>query len=105
MVPFGDGFKHFKSNAQYIATMATTSGTTQTKQSFTSMQGDQGDLPIMVHVRAPSTLPAGYTFEAEINGNPEKVFTCEVVSRIDADHPPSSLATYPFFSHFVVFSL
>ena len=38
------------------------------------------DLPMMVHVTAPATLPAGYTFEAEINGDPTKLFTCEVVS-------------------------
>ena len=37
------------------------------------------DLPMMVHVTAPATLPAGYTFEAEINGDPNKLFTCEVV--------------------------
>jgi hypothetical protein len=37
------------------------------------------DLPLMVHVTAPATLPAGYTFEAEINGDPNKLFTCEVV--------------------------
>ena len=37
------------------------------------------DLPMMVHVTAPATLPAGYTFEAEINGDPKKLFTCEVV--------------------------
>ncbi len=36
-------------------------------------------LPIMVHVTAPATLPAGYTFEAELNGDPDKVFNCEVV--------------------------
>lgn len=40
-----------------------------------------GDLPMMVHVSAPATLPAGYTFEAEINGDPTKLFTCEVVSK------------------------
>jgi hypothetical protein len=34
---------------------------------------------MMVHVTAPATLPAGYTFEAEINGDPAKLFTCEVV--------------------------
>ena len=37
------------------------------------------DLPLMVHVTAPATLPAGYTFEAEINGDASKLFTCEVV--------------------------
>jgi hypothetical protein len=36
-------------------------------------------LPLMVHVTAPATLPAGYTFEAELNGNAEKIFNCEVV--------------------------
>lgn len=33
---------------------------------------------LMVHVTAPASLPAGYTFEAEINGDKDKVFTCEV---------------------------
>jgi hypothetical protein len=37
------------------------------------------DPPMMVHVTAPATLPAGYTFEAEINGDPNKLFTCQVV--------------------------
>lgn len=37
------------------------------------------ELPLLVHVTAPATLPAGYTFEAEINGDPAKLFTCEVV--------------------------
>lgn len=36
------------------------------------------ELPLLVHVTAPATLPAGYTFEAEINGDPSKLFTCEV---------------------------
>lgn len=36
-------------------------------------------LPLMVHVTAPTTLPAGYTFEAELNGDPDTVFNCEVV--------------------------
>jgi hypothetical protein len=41
---------------------------------------DDGLKPLMmVHVTAPASLPAGYTFEAEINGDPNKVFTCEVV--------------------------
>jgi hypothetical protein len=37
------------------------------------------ELPLLVHVTAPAALPAGYTFEAEINGDPSKLFTCEVV--------------------------
>eukprot|EP00522_Entomoneis_paludosa_P014477 CAMPEP_0172439976 /NCGR_PEP_ID=MMETSP1065-20121228/796_1 /TAXON_ID=265537 /ORGANISM="Amphiprora paludosa, Strain CCMP125" /LENGTH=319 /DNA_ID=CAMNT_0013188749 /DNA_START=7 /DNA_END=967 /DNA_ORIENTATION=- len=39
---------------------------------------NEDDIPMLVHVTAPATLPAGYTFEAEINGNPEHVITCEV---------------------------
>ncbi|KAL7556625.1 hypothetical protein ACA910_014158 [Epithemia clementina (nom. ined.)] len=35
-------------------------------------------VPMLVHVTAPATLPAGYTFEAEINGNPDNIITCEV---------------------------
>lgn len=34
--------------------------------------------PIMVHVTAPSTLPGGYKFDAHINDDPNKVFSCEV---------------------------
>jgi hypothetical protein len=41
--------------------------------------GTKPDPPMMVHVTAPATLPAGYTFDAEINGDPAKLFTCEVV--------------------------
>jgi hypothetical protein len=36
-------------------------------------------LPMMIHVTAPTTLPAGYTFEAYINDDPTKKFICEVV--------------------------
>jgi hypothetical protein len=36
--------------------------------------------PLMVYVTAPATLPGGYTFEALINDDPERPFTCEVVS-------------------------
>ena len=35
--------------------------------------------PLMVHVTAPASLPAGYTFEALINDDPDRPFTCEVV--------------------------
>ena len=34
---------------------------------------------IMVRVTAPANLPAGYTFVAEVNGDPQRTFTCEVV--------------------------
>ena len=36
--------------------------------------------PMMVHVVAPSSLPAGYSFEANLNNDPERTFTVEVVS-------------------------
>lgn len=35
--------------------------------------------PVLVHVTAPATLVAGYTFEAQINGDPNRTFTAEVV--------------------------
>jgi len=35
-------------------------------------------LPMMIHVTAPATLPAGYTFEAAINGDEAKLVTVEV---------------------------
>jgi len=34
--------------------------------------------PVMAHVMAPSTLPEGYTFEAQLGGDPTKTFTVEV---------------------------
>jgi hypothetical protein len=37
--------------------------------------------PLMVRVKAPATLPAGYTFEALLNDDPDRPFICEVVSR------------------------
>jgi hypothetical protein len=36
--------------------------------------------PLMVRVKAPATLPAGYTFEALLNDDPDRPFICEVVS-------------------------
>ena len=41
--------------------------------------GDEEMVPMMVHVTAPASLPGGYTFEALINDDPDKTFTCEVV--------------------------
>ncbi|MGK3734400.1 MAG: hypothetical protein ACI8RD_004293 [Bacillariaceae sp.] len=35
--------------------------------------------PVMVNVVAPSTLPAGYTFEAFLNDDKNRPFVCEVV--------------------------
>lgn len=52
----------------------------ENKASSAPLNKDNDDsLPLMVHVTAPASLAAGYTFEAEINGDPDKVFTCEVV--------------------------
>ena len=43
--------------------------------------GINGDIPVKVHIIAPSTLPEGYQFEAEI-GTPglKKTINVEVVS-------------------------
>ena len=38
--------------------------------------------PLMVQVTAPASLPEGYTFEALLNDDPHRTFTCEVVSMI-----------------------
>jgi len=54
-----------------MTSTATTSDTPYTK-------AGAHDLPLMIHVTAPATLPAGYTFEAEINGDPAKLCTVQV---------------------------
>lgn len=59
--------------------MATTNKTSSASSAPLNPDED-GSLPMLVHVTAPASLPAGYTFEGEINGDPNKVFTCEVVS-------------------------
>lgn len=47
-------------------------------------------LPVKVHVLAPATLPEGYTFEAQVNGDPDRTFTAEVVrSLIGFEQEPS----------------
>ena len=40
-----------------------------------------GSAPVMVHVTAPADLPAGYTFEANLNGDPNRTFTVQVVRK------------------------
>ena len=42
------------------------------------LMGDEP--PLMVRVKAPATLPAGYTFQALLNDDPDRPFICEVVS-------------------------
>jgi hypothetical protein len=42
-------------------------------------------LPMMVHVTAPATLPAGYTFEATINDDESKIINVEVVRNVTRD--------------------
>lgn len=37
---------------------------------------------LMIHVVAPAALPAGYTFDAEINEDPDRTFTVEVVGPV-----------------------
>jgi hypothetical protein len=44
----------------------------------------------MVHVTAPADLPAADTFEALLNGNPERTFTAVVVRTICAIHDNAS---------------
>lgn len=41
---------------------------------------EESAIAMMVRVRAPATLPEGYTFVAEVNEDPLKTFTCRVVS-------------------------
>lgn len=43
------------------------------------MNHDDDMKPLMVTVTAPATLPAGYTFEALLNDDPNRPFICEVV--------------------------
>eukprot|EP00934_Nitzschia_sp_Nitz4_P008582 Nitzschia sp. Nitz4//scaffold1_size375055//18726//19561//NITZ4_000208-RA/size375055-processed-gene-0.285-mRNA-1//1//CDS//3329540841//8572//frame0 len=42
------------------------------------LMDEQEEPPLMVRVTAPSTLPAGYTFEALLNDDPDRPFSCEV---------------------------
>jgi hypothetical protein len=42
--------------------------------------------PLMVYVTAPATLPAGYTFEALLNDDPDRSFTCEVVCSMNCSY-------------------
>ena len=51
--------------------------------------------PMMVHVVAPSSLPEGYTFEANINNDPERTFTVEVVSIFAQQHVGNILFAHP----------
>ena len=53
---------------------------------------------MMVHVTAPATLPAGYTFEALLNDDPNRPFTCEVVSEF-LSAVPSSLVPRQLSTH------
>lgn len=57
-----------------MATEATTG------EKATPLNADGAPPPVMVHVTAPANLPAGYTFEAQINEDAETTFTVEVVS-------------------------
>ena len=64
------------SNREQIGTTMASDDTNETGSA--PLNPDEDAVPMLVHVIAPAALPAGYTFEAEINGNPEKVITCEV---------------------------
>jgi hypothetical protein len=59
----------------------------QIERKGATMKGDNATplnpgnaLPMMIHVTAPATLPAGYTFETAINGDEAKLVNIEVVS-------------------------
>jgi len=39
---------------------------------------DDDAQPLMIYVRAPASLPGGYTFDALINDDPDRTFTVEV---------------------------
>ena len=57
---------------------------------FGDDDGLQKDVPVKVHIIAPSTLPEGYSFEAEVGApGAKKTINVEVVSTI--------------FSHVVLF--
>lgn len=42
------------------------------------LYADAESPPVKVHVLAPADLPEGYTFEACVNGDPDRTFTAEV---------------------------
>mmetsp|Transcript_7920 Transcript_7920/g.11426 ORF Transcript_7920/g.11426 Transcript_7920/m.11426 type:complete len:258 (+) Transcript_7920:155-928(+) len=56
------------------------SPTENTSEKNQELYPDVAAPPLMVHVVAPATLPAGYTFEALVNEDPDKTFTVEVPS-------------------------
>lgn len=45
---------------------------------------DQEAIPVKCHVLAPATLPAGYTFQASVNGDLQRTFTAEVVRALNS---------------------
>ena len=50
---------------------------------FGDDEGLQKDVPVKVHIIAPSTLPEGYSFEAEVGApGAKKTINVEVVSTI-----------------------
>ena len=55
------------------------SATTETRDNTTTAANANNTIAMMVRVRAPATLPAGFTFVAQINETPSKTFTCQVV--------------------------
>ena len=64
--------------AQQIKKMAAESETDYKEGAF---DNDQVDVPVKVHIIAPSTLPEGYEFEAEIGApGAKKTINVEVVS-------------------------
>jgi Cys-rich protein (TIGR01571 family) len=47
-------------------------------EDYVNVGAEEDARPLMVTVRAPASLPSGYTFEALLNDDPERKFLCEV---------------------------
>lgn len=63
--------------------LTTMAPTENSADKMDALYPDQEAIPVKVHVLAPATLPAGYTFEASVNGDPERTFTAEVVCALN----------------------
>jgi len=59
-----------------------TSEVTDYKESAFADEPTKGDIPVKVHIIAPSTLPEGYAFEVEVGApGAKRTISVEVVSR------------------------
>jgi hypothetical protein len=74
-------------------------------QSEELIDHDEITRPLMITVTAPATLPAGYTFEALLNDDPNRPFICEVVRIKNCAANLSAKAITGYDSNFVPFVL